>query len=121
MSKYIIWDKEQDIITPVGEVLTPEEWKNRYPISAIPGIDIVCGGGVVNGNIFAVYNDFKQMYEKNGCDFSACKTKQECLDAIEAFEDALANLEPEVTAEERIAAALEYQNMASMEDVEVIE
>lgn len=60
--------------------------------------------------------------------FSAMRTRFN-IDKTLGEEEALAaiqeiiNIEPEevVSAEERIAAALEYQNMVSMEDVEVIE
>lgn len=85
MSKYKVWNGTDDILTPVGEIFTPEQWKARYPIAE--KMDIVCSGGVVNGAIFAVYDAMIDMYKQQGCDFSGCKTKQEYLDRIEQFEE----------------------------------
>jgi hypothetical protein len=47
------------------------------------------------------------MYGKAGCDFSACETDQDYLDAIEAFEDEMNKPSTEPTPEERQAQALE--------------
>lgn len=106
MSKYKIWNKTEDIITPIGEVLSAEDWMKRYPVARL--LDTVCGGSTVNGNIFAIYDDFIDMYEKQGCDFSNCSTKQDCLDTIEAFEQELVKkAQSTVSAEERTAQALE--------------
>lgn len=117
MSKYAIWDKKSDIITPVGTVFTAEEWKNRYPV-AKTNLEIVCGGGVINGSIFGVLDSMVDTYEKKGCDFSNCKTSQDKLDAIEKFEDSYAS-QTSITVEERIAAALEAQVMMAMDNEEV--
>lgn len=114
MAKYKIWDKTSNVITPIGEVLTPEQWIERYPVANV--LDTVCSGGAINGAFFAVFDSMKEMFEKN-VDFSKCQTKQDVLDAIEEFE----NLSKEVTVipspEERIAAALEAQVLMSMDDV----
>ena len=56
------------------------------------------------------------MYESQGADFSACKTAEDKLTVIEAFEDAMNAPSTEPTTDERIAAALEYQVMASLPD-----
>lgn len=84
--RYVIWDKTTDVITPIGEVLTPEQWIAKYPIANV--LPTVTAGGTINGAFFGVYAQMVDMYEKAGCDFSACTTEQEYLDAIEAFEDA---------------------------------
>ena len=54
------------------------------------------------------------MYEAQGADFSGCETAEDKLVVIEAFEMNKPNMEP--TSEERIAAAPEYQVMASLPD-----
>lgn len=56
----------------------------------------------------------KQMYEVAGADFSACQTDEDILETIEAFENTQNTVTVEPSAEERIAAALEYQNLMSM-------
>ena len=120
--RYAIWDKQTTIITPIYEVLTPEQWIERYPAAASPAITVVCGAGEINGSFFGTLGQMVQHYETMGCDFSECNTDEEKLEAIEAFEDTMntprTNNEP--TAEERIAAALEYQVMASLPDEEEI-
>jgi hypothetical protein len=76
-----------------------------------------------------------QRFENEGCDFSTCTTEQEKLEAIEAFEDERA-AKAKATAAERaqtkalndemtamslasIASSMEYQNMMTLDDVEV--
>lgn len=121
MKRYAIWNKHDPILTPIGEVLTAEQWIERYPIAGVPSITVVCAAGEINGAFFGTLGQMVQMYEAQGADFSACETAAEHLAVIEEFEDYLntpvEDMEP--TAEERIAAALEYQVMASLPDEEV--
>lgn len=119
MKRYAIWDKKSPIITPIGEVLTAEQWKERYPVAGVPSITVVCGAGEINGAFFGTLGQMVQMYAAQGADFSACITNEDKLDVIEAFEDAMNAPSGEASAEERIAAALEYQVMASLPDEEV--
>lgn len=120
MKRYAIWNKTDPIITPIGEVLTAEQWIARYPVAGVESITVVCAAGEVNGAFFGTLGQMVQLYESQGCDFSDCTTAEDRLNAIEAFEDAqneaasAASSDP--TAEERIAAALEYQIMASLPD-----
>lgn len=119
--RYKIWDKKSNIITPIGEVLTPEQWIKRYPIAGLDGVKMVVSGGVVNGAVLMEFTDTVENYKKKGCDFSACETDQDYLDAIEAFEDAQDTVVVPTgpSVEERIAAALEAQVMMSLPDEEV--
>lgn len=117
MARYQIWNKTSNIITPIGEVLLPEQWIARHPMCGVEGIKTVIGGGVVNGSVCMEFTGMVEAYTKRGCDFSACTTDQEYLDVIEAFEDAQAT-STEVSTDERIASALEAQVMLAMPDVE---
>ena len=116
MARYAIWDKISPIITPIGEVLTAAQWKARYPVAGIETIKVVCASGEINGAFFGTLNQMKDLYSKQGCDFSNCVEDQDYLDAIEAFEDAMNAPSTEPSTDERIAAALEYQVMASLPD-----
>ena len=107
MSRYKIWNKQDVILTPIGEVLTAEQWIDRYPIAGVETIKVVCAGGEINGAFFGTLGQMKDMYEKAGCDFTACTTDQEVLEVIEAFEDAQNAPSAEKTPEERQAEALE--------------
>lgn len=117
--RYAIWNKADPIITPIFEVLTPEQWIERYPAAGSPSITVVCGAGEINGSFFGTLGQMVQMYEGMGADFSACESAEDKLEVIEAFEDAMNAPSGEASAEERIAAALEYQVMASLPDEEV--
>ena len=107
MKRYAIWNKQDPIITPIGEVLTAEKWIERYPVAGLPSITVVCGAGEINGAFFGTLGQMVQMYTAQGADFSACTTDEEKLEVIEAFEDELNAPSTEPTAEERQAAALE--------------
>lgn len=128
MSKYVIWNKKDPVITPIGEVLTAEQWIQRYPIAGLESISAVCAGGEINGAFFGTLGQMVDMYTKQGCDFSACETAQDKLNAIEAFEDnmsaqtqnaTVSNEELTATSLASIAASLEYQNMMTLDDAEV--
>lgn len=107
MARYAIWDKVSPVYTPNGKKFTAEQWKEEYPIAELEIVKIVCGGGVLNGAFFGVFSEMVEMYKKAGCDFSVCKTDQDYLDLIEAFEDAKNTPSGEPTPEERQAQALE--------------
>lgn len=120
MKKYAIWNKVDPVIVPTGKVFTAEQWIAKYPAAGLDHIVVVCSAGEVNGGFFGTLGQMVQMYSAQGCDFSACETDEDKLDAIEAFEDAMNAPSTEASAEERIAAALEYQVMASLPDDEEV-
>lgn len=107
MKRYAIWDKLSHVITPIGEVLSAEQWIARYPVAGIETITVVCAAGEINGGFFGTLGQMVQMYEAQGADFSDCETNEDKLAVIEAFEDAMNAPSTEPTAEERQAAALE--------------
>lgn len=135
MKRYAIWNKTDPIITPIGEVLTAEQWISRYPVAGVPTITIVCGGGEVNGSFFGTLGQMVDMYEKEGCVFTDDMTAEEKLAAIEAFEDEREATEKAKAQEKAeadaataelnamslasIAASMEYQNMMTLPDEEV--
>ncbi len=132
MKRYAIWNKIDPIITPIGEVLNAQQWIERYPVAGIPTITVVCAYGEINGAFFGTLGQMVQMFEAQGCDFSACTTDEEKLAVIEAFEDAkekeamsasvnvTSNEELTATSLASIAASLEYQNMLTLEDIEEV-
>lgn len=119
MSRYAIWNKRDIILTPIGEVLTAEQWIERHPLAGIETIKVVCGGGEINGAFFGTLGSMVETFTKRGCDFSDCETDQDILDAMEAFEDAINTPDENyISTDERIAAALEAQVMMSLPDDE---
>ena len=130
-NKYAIWNKKDAVITPKGEVLTAEEWIGRYPVAGLDNVTVLCAAGEINGALFGTLGQTVARYEAEGADFSACTTDEEKLAVIHAFIDAREAAEAEAAEERKaqeelqtasiasIAASMEYQNMLTLEDVEV--
>ena len=119
MKRYAIWNKVDPIITPIGEVLTAEQWIARYPVAGVPSITVVCAAGEINGGFFGTLGQMVQMYEAQGADFSECESAEDKLAVIEAWEDYVNTPSDEPSTEERTAAALEFIAMSSMPDEEM--
>lgn len=120
--RYAIWDKVSDIYTPVGERLTADQWIVRYGWIKAPGAVPVVAAGLINGALIDELSQMKKRYEQQGCTFTDDMSNEQVLKTIEQFEDdraaeAKAAAEEAAntpTAEERIAAAMEYQNLVNM-------
>lgn len=116
--RYAIWNKTDDIYTPVGVKLTAAQWIEKYAWINAPGAIPVVAAGMINGALIDELGQMKARYEQQGATFDEGLSDQQLLDAIEAWEDeqaakaAAAAAEP--TSDERIAAALEYQNLLSL-------
>lgn len=118
MSRYAIWNKTDDIYTPVGERLTAQQWISRYGWIAHPQAIPVVGGGLINGSFIGELGQMKEMAVREGCEFSEDMTSEEILQKIETFEDERnsAPVDTAPSAEERTAAALELIAMSSLPD-----
>ena len=114
MSRYAIWDGVSDIYTPSNEKFTAEEWTARYPWIRIPGAKMIITTGLINGGTAMEFEATKAHYQRLGAEITEDMSDSEVLDAIEAFEDTPPDSEP--TAEERIAAMLEFQALSSLPD-----
>lgn len=129
--RYAIWNKKDSICTPSGKVYTAEQWIRKFPMAGHANITVICGAGEINGSIFSTLGQKVAEYERYGCDFSKCKTAEEMLAVIEAFDNASEAAEIEAAEERKaqeelqiaslasIAASMEYQNLLTLEDVEV--
>ena len=113
---YKIYDNKSDVITPVGEKLTAEQWLDRYQWGRYT--KMIVGGGIINGSVALVFDDEVERYRKAGCDFSACTTDEDYLAAIEAFEDNPPVADAGVSDQTRIADALEDMVALSLPDAE---
>ena len=101
--RYQIWNRVDDIITPSGAKFTAKEWAEKYPWPKM-----IITAGVINGGCAMEFNQAVELYKKSGANITDLMDDNEILSAIEDFEDNPPPAEPSV--EERIAAALDYQN-----------
>lgn len=119
--RYQIWDRQSEVITPIGEVLSPQEWMARYPASA--KIDYVIAAGTINGAFCTPLATMISTYEQMGADFSDCIDPNDYIDVIESFDDAkvkaMQSMQNMPSDQERIAAALEFLAMNSLPDTSV--
>lgn len=111
--QYQIWNKQDTIYTPSGEEFTAEQWKERYKWAKLPKVKVVIAGGTFNGAFMAEFEQFKEYYKKQGAAITDDLSDEQVLAVCEAWDNR--EVEQEVTAEERIAAALEFQNLNSLE------
>lgn len=130
MKRFAIWDKQTPIITASGAVYSPDAWIELHPSFGLDNITAICAAGEINGAHYFTLGQLVDNYSRQGCDFSACKTDEDKLNAIEAFLDARDVAEAEAVEEAKanealqadalasIAASLEYQNLMTLPDVE---
>ena len=115
--KYKIWNKTDSLITPIGEVLTPQQVIERHPAAGLEGMKYIIADQPISMAVFMEFEATKAFYKQLGVPITDDMTDQEVLDAISAWEENPPA--PEPTAEERIAAALEFQNLTSLPDLSV--
>ena len=122
LNKYQIWDKVSNVYTPSGNMYTAEEWINKYKWINIPGMVPVMSAGNINGAMIADLASMKKNAIAQGCTLTDSMTDEQVLETIEAWENqkseeakaAAQEAANTPTTEERIAAALEYQNLLAM-------
>ena len=117
--KYKIWDKKEPIITDANEYFTAEEYIEKVaPAARVESLKFVVADGPINGAFFNSFEGMKSVYATCGVIFTDSMSDQDCLDAISVWEAEqqakAAEASKTATAEERIAAALELQNLLSM-------
>lgn len=114
MKKIIKYDRTKTFMYPNGEVATPERLLADFPAVAV--FTHIIETDEQEQVCFAVQN-LAAMRGVYGIDSSL--TEDEAIAKIEEVINT-PEPEPEPSAEERIASALEYQNLVTMEDVEEV-
>lgn len=112
--KYKIWDGKEELVTPIGEVLSPEKVIERYPAAGKPGMKFIIADQPVSLAVFMELQATKDFYRKQGAAITDGMTDAEALAAISDFEDNPPAAPP--APEERTAAALEFQNILALPD-----
>ena len=111
--RYKIWDKQEPIYTPVGEVFTAQQWLDKWPWAKLPNTKCVISAGPINGAVMMEFGALVENYRRMGCQIDpATMTDEEILQAIEDFEDNPP--EPEPTIEERAIALEEFKAMVTV-------
>ncbi len=112
--RYKIWDKQEPIYTPVGEMFTAQQWLDKWPWAKLPNTKCVISAGPINGAVMMEFGALVENYRRMGCQIDpATMTDEEILQAIEAFEDNPP--QAPVTPEERAQAMEEYKSMVTIE------
>lgn len=112
--KYVtIYDNSKNYLFPNMKVATPEIIAMEYNAVNIPDLICVIETDETGIMFYTSPEPIQVMAGRIGADISTCTTDDERLQAISGVLNAPAP-EPEPTAEERIAAAMEYQNLLSM-------
>ena len=116
MAKYVFWDKQTDIYTlgkdkDTGKMCwTAQEYiDEKAPWAANPNVKVIVAGGAINGLLFMEYEATKEFYLNQGMEIPEGTSDEEVLSLMEAWDNRV--IVPEPDANERIAAALEYQNL----------
>ncbi len=108
MLKIEIFDGTKTYMYPNGQIATPDVIRADFP-----AVDIFPHAIEVNGSVCQAIQELQALRNIHGIDESL--TDEEALLAIEVKINTPAPfVEREPTAEERIASALEYQNLLSM-------
>jgi len=133
MGRYQIWNKEDNLYPPaVGSdgkgAYTPEEYiATHAPWAANPNAKVIITTGAINCGAFMEFEATKQYVKQqvlwrmeNDEEYPSAYhwddnwTDQEVLDVMEWLESNQPVVATPVSAEERIAAALEFQNVLSL-------
>lgn len=122
MAKYKLWDKQSPIYTlgrdENGKMIwdAQEYIDTHAPWAANPAVKIIVADGPINGMVFMDFWNVKNRAIESGLEIPEGFTDEEVLGLLENWED-INNLPDQTpTAQERIAAAMEYQNLLTMED-----
>lgn len=116
MKKLLIYSNDKTYMFPNGALATPEVMLNKYP--AISSFKFVIQ---TDENMEVIYGISNLSAMRSMYNVERTLSDEEAIAAIEAeLNKTPVALEGEAvsSAEERIAAALEYQNLLSMEDAE---
>ena len=113
MKKVIKYTGDKTFMFPSGALATPDVVYSQYP--AVKAFTHIIETDANCEVIFSIQN-LSAMRDMYGIDTSL--TEDEAIAAIEEIVNTPPEETTEVTAEERIAAALEYQVMSSLPDEE---
>lgn len=106
--KFKLWDRQEILYTPAGRAFTPAEIFAQFPLANNPASQWIIQDDEINMGMFQNLSMTKGQLIDQGMEVPEGATNEEVLQCIENWY----NRKPEnpVTVEERIAAAMEFQN-----------
>lgn len=110
MKRLELYNGSKTYAFPTGALATPDVVAERYPATKLFAHVVETDA---NGQVMFALSNLSVLRSKYNIDANA--TNEEAIEAIEAILNTAPVVTP--TPEERIAAALEYQNLLAMEDV----
>lgn len=111
MIKLKIWDKQSDIYPPAGKKMTPEDVFAEWGWTEDPDSIVVL---TMMGQTCGAIDNLEVLKSIHGVD---TEDPEQAVAEIEAILNSPPPSEP--TPEERIAAALEFQNLLALGDEEI--
>jgi len=131
--RYKIWNKTDRLFTPSGDSFSAEEVLAKYKLAQ--SFDHIINDAPINMGVFMEFTQTKEIYQPRIIDMASTTETTELEKAeiiaeykaltVQATLDMITFLEDnqpaeEATAEERIASALEFQNLLALPDMGVI-
>ena len=131
--RYKIWNKTDRLFTPSGDSFSAEEVLAKYKLAQ--SFDHIIVDAPINMGVFMEFTQTKEIYQPRVIDMASTTETTELEKAeiiaeykaltVQATLDMITFLEDnqpaeEATAEERIASALEFQNLLALPDMGVI-
>lgn len=105
MLKLVKFTGDENYMTPGGKIATGEMIAHEYPaVTVFPHVLMV------NGDVLQAIHNLSML--RNSHNIDASLTEDEAIAAIEVIINTPPIIEP--SPEERIAAAMEYQNLLSL-------
>lgn len=111
MVKYELYNPKKIYITPSGAIADSEWVYNNYPASK--SFKYIVGTDEAGETMFE-FQSFQSLKSLNNIPISL--SDEEAILQMEAIRNAPPEVDETPTAEERIAAAMEFQNMMSIPD-----
>lgn len=107
MIRLVIYDGTETYMYPNGALATPEVVKRDYP-----AVDVFPHVIEVNGNVLQAIQELNAMRNIHGIDESL--SNEEAVLAMQTIVNTPREVVEELTPEERIASAMEFQNLLAL-------
>lgn len=107
MIRLVIYDGTETYMYPNGALATPEVVKRDYP-----AVDVFPHVIEVNGNVLQAIQELTAMRNLHGIDESL--SNEEAVLAMQTIINTPQEVVDEPTPEERIASAMEFQNLLAL-------